>query len=321
MLHELFAMYQNALTIKGIEITNTPQQKITVQGGIGTAEEDQFLTQHYQLDGTGWGSPFLLVPQVTAVDDQTIQEMATATARDYYISTASPLGIPFNNFTKSSSERQRQQRIAAGKPGNPCTKKFLVSNTEFTTKPICTASSKYQNLKIKQLQNLNLSAKDFKKQSEQITSKICLCEGLVNSFYIKNEILNPKENTAVAICPGPNLAFFNKIYTLSEMVNHIYGNQNLLKGINRPHIFINELKLYINYLQTDIKNSINQIDKKKEKYLNNFSNQLQVGINYYKSLFNNSQILPAEALKNINKDLINLENKLINIFQKKLNTV
>jgi hypothetical protein len=105
------------------------------------------------------------------------------------------------------------------------------------------------------------------------------------------------------------------------MVNHIYGNQNLLKGINRPHIFINELKLYINYLQTDIKNSINQIDKKKEKYLNNFSNQLQVGINYYKSLFNNSQILPAEALKNINKDLINLENKLINIFQKKLNTV
>jgi hypothetical protein len=321
MLNELFTMYQNALTLKGIEITNTPQQKITVQGGIGTAEEDQFLTQHYQLDGTGWGSPFLLVPQVTAVDDQTMQEMATATARDYYISTASPLGIPFNNFTKSSSERQRQQRIAAGKPGNPCTKKFLVSNTEFTTKPICTASSKYQNLKIKQLQNLNLSAKDFKKQSEQITSKICLCEGLVNSFYIKNEILNPKENTAVAICPGPNLAFFNKIYTLSEMVNHIYGNQNLLKGINRPHIFINELKLYINYLQTDIKNSINQIDKKKEKYLNNFSNQLQVGINYYKNLFNNSQIVPAEALKNINKDLINLENKLINIFQKKLNTV
>ena len=321
MLNELFTMYQNALTLKGIEITNTPQQKITVQGGIGTAEEDQFLTQHYQLDGTGWGSPFLLVPQVTAVDDQTMEEMATATARDYHISTASPLGIPFNNFTKSSSERQRQQRIAAGKPGNPCTKKFLVSNTEFTTKPICTASSKYQNLKIKQLQNLNLSAKDFKKQSEQITSKICLCEGLVNSFYIKNEILNPKENTAVAICPGPNLAFFNKIYSLSEMVNHIYGNQNLLKGINRPHIFINELKLYINYLQTDIKNSINQIDKKKEKYLNNFSNQLQVGINYYKNLFNNSQIVPAEALKNINKDLINLENKLINIFQKKLNTV
>ncbi|HWL00573.1 MAG TPA: hypothetical protein VNQ55_11520, partial [Parapedobacter sp.] len=44
-------------------------QRITVQGGIGTAGEDRFLLDYYQLDGTGWGSPFLLVPEATNVDD------------------------------------------------------------------------------------------------------------------------------------------------------------------------------------------------------------------------------------------------------------
>ncbi|MBN2169388.1 MAG: hypothetical protein JW738_09100, partial [Actinobacteria bacterium] len=42
--------------------------RITVQGGIGTAEEDRFLRKYYNMDGTGWGSPFLLVPEVTNID-------------------------------------------------------------------------------------------------------------------------------------------------------------------------------------------------------------------------------------------------------------
>jgi len=36
--------------------------KITAQGGVGTAEEHQFLIDHYQLDSVGWATPFLLVP-------------------------------------------------------------------------------------------------------------------------------------------------------------------------------------------------------------------------------------------------------------------
>ncbi|RLD22546.1 MAG: hypothetical protein DRI69_00760, partial [Bacteroidetes bacterium] len=42
---------------------------ITAQGGVGTAEEHQFLIDHYQLDSVGWGTPFLLVPEATTVDD------------------------------------------------------------------------------------------------------------------------------------------------------------------------------------------------------------------------------------------------------------
>ena len=39
--------------------------KITAQGGVGTSDEQSFLIDHYNLDSVGWGTPFLLVPEVT----------------------------------------------------------------------------------------------------------------------------------------------------------------------------------------------------------------------------------------------------------------
>ena len=120
----------------------------------------------------------------------------------------SPLGVLFNNFKYSSINNLKDERIAKGRPGSPCTKKYLVSNTEFTTEPICTASREYQNLKIKQLASLNLTKADYKKSFDEITEKVCLCEGLCSASYIKYDIIKPKENKAVAICPGPNLAYF-----------------------------------------------------------------------------------------------------------------
>ncbi len=284
MKDELFKIYQPALAGKGYETTALPITRITVQGGIGTAEENEFLQQHYQLDGTGWGSPFLLVPQATNVDEETLKLLAGADEDDFYISGASPLGIPFNNFRKSSAEAQRIKRIEEGRPGSPCTKKFLVSNTEFTKEPICTASRKYQNLKIKELKAKELPAEEYQKIINDITEKVCLCEGLVSSVYIKNDMVKPKENRAVTICPGPNTAYFSGIYSLDEMVQHIYGKLNLLDGISRPNMFVNELKLYVNYLKKDIENSFRDLSDKKAKQLEKFKEQLLKGIEYYEGL-------------------------------------
>lgn len=284
MIDELQAMYKAALNSKRIQNYSQPYTRITVQGGIGTAGENKFLQQYYNLDGTGWGSPFLLVPETTNVDTETLKLLKDAKEDDFYISGASPLGIPFNNFKKSSSEHQRLERIAKNRPGSPCTKKYLVSNTEFTTEPICTASREYQNFKLKQLQEKVISAEEYQFQYNQITEKICLCQGLASSAYIKNNILKPKENKAVAICPGPNTAYFSGIYSLDEMVKHIYGKLDLLKNSNRPHIFINELKLYINYLVNDIQSNSHQLTDKKVKQLERFKEQLLLGIEYYHNL-------------------------------------
>src|SRR5690606_41692881 len=71
-----------------------------------------YTTLFRSLDGTGWGSPFLLVPEATNVDEDTLRKLANAQPGDFYLSDASPLGVPFHNFRPSSSEEQRKLRIA-----------------------------------------------------------------------------------------------------------------------------------------------------------------------------------------------------------------
>ncbi|HLF20118.1 MAG TPA: hypothetical protein VI704_04975, partial [Bacteroidota bacterium] len=157
LISELHELYICALRERDVPAAGTPfPVRLTVQGGIGTASEDRFLREYYQVDGTGWGSPFLLVPEATNLDDDTRQRLANAQQHDFYLSDASPLGIPFHNLRGSASEHLARHRAESGKPGSPCTKKYLVSNTEFTEQPICTASRQYQTLKIKQLKSLNL---------------------------------------------------------------------------------------------------------------------------------------------------------------------
>ena len=285
MITELFQLYQAAILQKGITSATPPKQKLSVQGGIGTAEENDFLIKRYRLDATGWGSPFLLVPEATNVDEETLMQLSGAQESDYYLSASSPLGILFNNFKQANSENQRLARIEAGRPGSPCTKKYLCTNTEFTVQPICTASREYQHLKIKQLQTLELDTQDYQQQYDAITEKICLCEGLCSSAYIKYNISKPKENKAVAVCPGPNLAYFNRSYSLDEMVKHIYGKIDLLDQVKRPHIFIKELNLYVDYLQTDLQKQLKNLTDKKAKQLGKFKDQLKSGIAYYKQLF------------------------------------
>jgi hypothetical protein len=68
------------------------------------------------------------------------------------------------------------------------------------------------------------------------------------------------------------------------MVGHIYGKIDLLRNSNRANIFINELNLYIDYLNREISGCIDSMNDKKAKYFQSFSDQLQQGINYYKQL-------------------------------------
>lgn len=310
---ELFELYQQALIQKDIDCTLQPKIRITAQGGIGTAEEHQFLLNYYQLDATGWGSPFLLVPEATNVDAQTLDALKKAESSDFYISNSSPLGVLFNNFRNSTIEQQRQERIAKGRPGSPCTKKFLSTNTEFTALPICTASREYQNLKLKELDGLNLEPEKHQARFNDITEKICLCEGLCASAYLKYDLLKPKENKAVSICPGPNLAYFDRIYSLKEMISHIYGREAISFKNTRPNLFINELNLYLDYLKKDMGNQLEEFTTKKLKYFEKFSAQLLEGINYYRNMIPELIAQTNQAGQEIYQQLVIAEEKLGNL--------
>ena len=300
---ELFEIYKEYWAMQKMYLTQVPSIKYTVQGGVGTASEHQFMLDYYGFDAVGWGSPFLLVPEATTVDQDTLKALELAEKDDFYCSGASPLGIPFNNFRQSSAEQLRLERIKKGRPGSPCKKEYLISNTEFSDKPICTASRVYQRQKIQELQRQNLPAAEYDKAFDAITEKTCLCEGLAAPAYLKYNIQKTREQTAVAICPGPNLVWFKKQYSLREMIDHIYGRISVFENENRPFVLINELNLYIDYIQKYVTDNQNMINDKKIKYVAKFKAQLQAGITYYDKLIQHLAHIPQNITATIPKQL------------------
>jgi hypothetical protein len=89
----------------------------------------------------------------------------------------------------------------------------------------------------------------------------------------------------VSICPGPNMAYYSKIMTLKNITDHIYGRDNMITRTDRPHMFIKELSLYMEYLKNKLESFKKDVNKKDEKYLLTFSSNLNEGILYYKHLF------------------------------------
>jgi len=160
----LFDLYSKALVTKGLTKPKASLNfAVTAQGGIGTFEENEMLLKHYGLDGTGWGTPFMLVPEVVNVDDLHLKKLEKAKKKDIYLSDSSPLNVPFWNLRKSASEKAREIRIKKGIPGSRCLKGFPAFNQEFTTVPICTASRAYQKLKLADLKAKGGSEKQLLK--------------------------------------------------------------------------------------------------------------------------------------------------------------
>lgn len=281
----LYDIYIQALLTKGKTGFETAHPiKITVQGGIGTHEEDEFLTDYYGVDGTGWGTPFLLVPEATTVDEHTLQLLSHAKEEDVVLSKNSPLGIRFHYLKGTTAEKEKFERIEQGLPGSPCTEEYLVSNTEFGPEPICTASHTYQKKKIDKLQALNLPEAEYKQQLQEVLDKECLCIGLSNAAVSKYNLKPFRKLEAINICPGPNIAYFSEIVSLQRMIDHIYGRATVLAEANRPHMFIKELSLYVNYWSELLTETKGAIDNKRKAYVKNFYDNLMSGITYYRNL-------------------------------------
>ena len=313
LINELHELYSAALVSKGIRVPETPLPVLlTVQGGIGTALEDEFLRDFYQVDGTGWGSPFLLVPEATNVDERTRQQLAAAKEPDFYTSDSSPLGIPFNNLRNTTGEQQLYRRVENGKPGSACEKKFLVSNTEFTKDPICLASSQYQRLKIKQLKSMDLPPDELEQKLAKVYEKTCLCEDLAATALNNNGECG-ETPLPVAICPGPNLAYFSKIATLEEMVGHIYGRIQLMTAADRPNMFINEIRLNIDHLKKEIQKAWDSMTAREQARFAAYRSNLQEGIEYYKSLIPKLVKETERYRETMRAQLLALEEELMQI--------
>jgi hypothetical protein len=282
LVEQLHELYNTALVGLGRAPVKSPLEvRITVQGGIGTAEENRFLLEHYDIDGTGWGTPFLLVPEVTNVDDLHLKKLQAAGDSDVWLSDRSPLGIPFWSLRHTASDETHNRRITANKPGSLCPKGFLISNTEFTKVPICHASRVFQKRKLKQVAESGASLEKISFTSKKIMAKACICHDLAGTVTLKLKI---DKEALPSICCGPNIVNFSKVATLEEMVGHIYGRLSLLTNSERPHMFIREISLYVDYLRDELQRASDGLLDKTTKSFLEFKQNLNDAIEYYKKL-------------------------------------
>jgi hypothetical protein len=279
---ELHAIYAKALASSGRPVPEEPiGARITVQGGIGTADEDALLLDHYEADATGWGTPFLLVPEATRVDPEHLAKLSSATADDVYLSDASPLGIPFWNLRTSASEEARRKRIEEGKPGSRCPKSYAVLDTEFTDVPICFAARAFQKLKLRQLQERDLPEDRRERLRARILAKSCICHDLAGSA---TRSLDIDADATPAVCPGPGIQDFSRIAGLDEMVGHIYGRLSLVTNRDRPHMFVREASLFLAHLCDEDERISSGLSSNKPKYLLELRENLLSGLEYYRGI-------------------------------------
>lgn len=280
LLEVLQDTYSRALEARGMKAA--PQElRLSVQGGIGDAGENEFLLNCYRVDATGWGTPFLLCPDVTTVDEAHLLKLTGLQEGDVYLSDGSPLGLPFWNLRTSASEEARREKISAGRAGSPCPKGHLKFNTEFTEIPICLAARAYMKRKLARLPEEGLTPEQLPVVREEILAKSCICHDLAGAATLKHGI---DPSAKPAICPGPNISYFRRIASLEEMVGHIYGRLSLLAGVERPHMFIQELKIYVSYLRREVERYTLKLSGRKPKYFLEFRDNLLDGIEYYRNL-------------------------------------
>jgi hypothetical protein len=283
------------------------QPLITVQGGIATAKEAARLTNDYGCHSIGWGTPFLLVPEATCVDTETRELLAKAKKADQYLSDASPMGVPFNNLHGTSSETWTAERVPTLKPGSACPKGFLKTTAEFNNKPLCLAATEFQKQKIAELQASGTCPEKIDAQLELLSQKVCLCDHLSNGALVELGIANSL-NKPKAVCPGPNIAWFNREYSLQEMVDHIYGRIDSLVPEDRPHMFATEVELYVTYFSKLLNRM--EMDTANMNYLKVFKENLEADFNYI--LEQNAQQPYDERGPEVLADFIQSERQRLN---------
>jgi len=286
---------------KGLAVPEHPLDlNITVQGGVGTADEHEFLLENYQVDSVGWGTPFLLVPEATSVDKNTRKLLAESMEEDLYLSGISPLGVPFNTIKGTSNEYHKQKRILNNKAGSSCPKKYLALSKEFGPEGICTASKKYQDAKLQELEakSSEISQDKYENAKGKIYEKACLCVGLANASFLENDIKIKGQEQGVVICPGPNMAYFDKEVSLSNMLEHIYGTNSVLSSLYRPNMFVKELKMYVDYLKNEIESISEEVTTKQTKKWEGFRSNLFNGIAYYQELFRDFMHFESTNIQN-----------------------
>jgi hypothetical protein len=316
-LKPLIMNFYNSMNWTYPESAMETKPLITVQGGIGTNGEARRLIEDFGCDGTGWGTPFLLVPEATCVDRDTMALLIKAKKEDQILSDVSPLGVPFNNLKMTSSELWTEERAQSSKPGSTCPKGFLKLSSQLTGVPLCMASNPFQTRKREDILQSDKSEEQKSDAINSVSEKVCLCMHLANGALSALDIIKGGETVPKAVCPGPNIAYFNREYSLAEMVDHIYGRGESLVSLDRPHMFSQEVELYVTYFEKLL--STMEMNEAGKSYLKVFLENLENGIDFILSIAERKPY-EGENLETVVSFVLNQRERLHAISRKRFQT-
>ena len=116
---------------------------------------------------------------------------------------------------------------------------------------------------------------------ETVLNRTCACHELSGSV---TKMHNIHPSADVLICPGPNIADFSRISSLEEMTDHIYGRGAVTTRADAPHVFVREIRIYLDYLRKELSRFSLGLSTKTRQYLAKFKENLLSGIEYYARL-------------------------------------
>jgi predicted Zn-dependent peptidase len=109
------------------------------------------------------------------------------------------------------------------------------------------------------------------------------------------------------------MAYFSHIATFREMIDHIYGRINLMTDPERPHVFIKELQLYLDYLYNLLKDHMNNLTRLKPSFIDTFRENLMEGVRYYRSLIPEIREESEQMRMRMQDMLTQLETRLLDL--------
>jgi len=109
------------------------------------------------------------------------------------------------------------------------------------------------------------------------------------------------------------LVYFSKITSLKEMINHIYGKVNILNNRFRSNLFVNELRLYIDYLKGEIDKYQHDFTEKRSTHYRTFRDNLLLSIEYYRSIIPSIQQYPQMNMDDMKAVMADAEKTLLQL--------
>ena len=97
------------------------------------------------------------------------------------------------------------------------------------------------------------------------------------------------------------------------MVDHIYGRINILNAVKRSNMFVNELKMYVDYLENEIEKNIHTITANKSRQLRTFQTNLLKGIEYYHTLTASIKNEATSYIDEMKAELTQFEQTIANL--------